>query len=302
MRLDPQAIINSRLGVGLALGLGRNLPPAAGYRLAGFVGGLIAEREPWKMVRAVRSNQWVLGGGTSSPEELNRAVQATFRNTGRSIYDLYHYLHDEEALHDLIKFDSTSMAFIERSRRKRGGLVLVGVHLCGFDLALQAAGLRGLDALLITLPDLDGGYQWQFEMRKRAGLEIEPASVAVLHKAIRRLQEGGIVLAGIDRPVPGVKRRPRFFGRPASLPIDHIKLALKAEVPIVVGSCVLQSDGTYEFLISEDIYMQTHPDKEVELLTNAETVLQAAEEIICQAPHQWAMFYPVWPEAMEETP
>ncbi|HZD55708.1 MAG TPA: hypothetical protein VE136_03220 [Anaerolineales bacterium] len=302
MRPDPQAIINSRLGVGLALGLGRSLPPGAGYRLAGLVGDLLAGRETWKMVRAVRTNQWVVSGAKPSPEELDHAVRETFRNTGHSIYDVYHYIHDVEALRDLIEFDSTCLEFIERSQKKEAGLVLVGVHLCGFDLALHAAGLRGLDAILLTLPDLDGGYQWQFEMRKRVGLEIEPASVATLLKAIRRLQEGGIVVTGIDRPFRGLKRRPRFFGYPASLPTDHIRLALKAEVPVIVASCVLQPSGTYKFLISQEIPMKSHPDKEVELLTNAEAVLQAAEEIICRAPHQWAMFYPVWPEMMEGTP
>lgn len=302
MRLDPQAIINSRLGVGLALGLGRGLPPRAGYRLAGFVGHLIAGRGAWKMVRAVRANQWVVHGVKSSPEELDHAVRETFRNTGHSIYDLYHYIHEAEALFDLIEFDTTSLEFLERSHKKEGGLVLVGVHLCGFDLALQAAAIRGLDAMLITLPDLNGGYRWQFEMRKRIGVDIEPASVATLRKAIRRLREGQIVVMGIDRPFPGLKRRPRFFGRPTSLPIDHVRLALKAEVPVVVASCVLQPDGTYKFLISQEIPMESHPDKEAELLTNAEAVLRAAEEIICRAPHQWAMFYPVWPETMEEAP
>jgi lauroyl/myristoyl acyltransferase len=302
MRLDPQAIINSRLGVGLALGLGRNIPPGAGYRLAEFVADTIADRADWKMVQAVRANQWVVSGGKLSPERLNHAVQATLRNTGHSIYDLYHYIHDVEALHGLIEFDPTSLRFIERSQREEDGLVLVGVHLCGFDLALQAASLHGLKAMAITLPDLNGGYQWQFEMRKRVGLEIEVASVATLHQAIHRLQEGGTVLTGLDRPFPGLKHQPRFFGRPASIPIHHVRLALKAKVPVVVGSCVLQPDGTYKFLISEDIHMETHPDKEVELLTNAETVLQAAEEIIFQAPHQWAMFYPVWPEVLEQIP
>lgn len=302
MRFDPQAIINSRLGVGLALGLGRSLPPRAGYRLAGFVGDLIADREGWKMVRAVRANQWVVSGGTSSPEELDRAIQATFRNTGRCIYDLYHYIHDGAALHDLIEFDSNSLEFIERSRRKEGGLVLVGPHLGGSDLGLQAASLRGLKALAITLPDLKGGYQWQYDMRKRVGLEIEPPCVATLHHAIRRLQEGGIVLTALDRPFPGLKHQPKFFGRPASLPIYYVRLALRAKVPVAVASCVLRPDGSYKFVMSKAIRMKTHPDRDIELLNNAEAVLRAAEKIICQAPHQWAMFYPVWPEAMKETP
>jgi lauroyl/myristoyl acyltransferase len=302
MRLDPQAIINSRLGVGLALGLGRSVPPGAGYRLAEFVADLIADRDSWKMVQAVRANQWVVSGGKSSPEQLEHAIQATFRNTGRCIYDLYHYIHDAAALHDLIEFDSNSLEFIERSRRKEGGLVLVGPHLGGFDLALQAASLRGLKVMAITLPDLKGGYQWQYDMRKRVGLEIKPPSVATLRHAIHRLQQGGTVLTALDRPFPGLKRQPKFFGRPAPLPIYYVRLALKAKVPVVVASCVMQPDGRYNFLISDAIHMKPHQDRDVEVMANAEAVLRVAEEIICQAPYQWAMFYPVWPDAVEETP
>jgi predicted LPLAT superfamily acyltransferase len=35
---------------------------------------------------------------------------------------------------------------------------------------------------------------------------------------------------------------------------------------------------------------------------NTEMVLKVAEGYIRQAPYQWAMFYPVWPEALNEMP
>ena len=44
--------------------------------------------------------------------------------------------------------------------------------------------------------------------------------------------------------------------------------------------------------------MIPHPDREQEILQNAERVLQAAEDMILRAPEEWVMFYPVWPDTL----
>jgi KDO2-lipid IV(A) lauroyltransferase len=40
----------------------------------------------------------------------------------------------------------------------------------------------------------------------------------------------------------------------------------------------------------------------MEIVQNAENVLKVAEGFIRQAPGQWEMTFPVWPEAMNEVP
>jgi KDO2-lipid IV(A) lauroyltransferase len=300
MRITPQAIINSRLGIGLALGLARGLPPHAGYRVAYAVAGWIARQRDWDIVQAARANQWVVSGGSLSEEQLDRAVEETFRNTAHCIYDLYHNINNDAALWDQIDFGPAILEIIQKSQKREEGLIIVGMHSCSFDIVMQAAGLRGLQALVITLPQLTRGYRWQTEMRARVGLEIVPASVASLHEAVHRLRNGETVLTGLDRPLPGLKHRSRFFGRPALLPVHHIQLALKTKVPVVVASALLRPDGIYTFLVSDPLYMRNHSDRETEIRINSEAALKVAEEMICQDPHQWAMFHPVWPEALEE--
>lgn len=300
MRLNPQAIMNSRLGVGLALGMARSFPPWAGYRIAQFAADVVASRKSWGLVQAVRANQWAIHGGKLTETELNRAVRETFRNTAHCIYDLYHYIHDQNQLLEMIEFDATILGIIQRSKREDSGLIIVGVHSCGFDVVMQGASLRGLEALVITLPQLNPGYQWQTEMRERVGMEIQPASVSTLHEAVRRLRNGGTVLTGLDRPIQGLKYRPKFFGREASLPVHYIQLALKAKVPVRVATALLCPDGSYTFLISDPIDMLPYSDRDEEIMTNADRVLKVAEGMICRCPDQWAMFYPVWENALEE--
>jgi phosphatidylinositol dimannoside acyltransferase len=112
------------------------------------------------------------------------------------------------------------------------------------------------------------------------------------------------VLTGIDRPLPNgdSKYRAHFFGRLASLPVFHIRLALKHKLPIVVLGACRQPDGRYCVWASEPIAMQPDADLVQETVSNAERILAVISGYIRRAPDQWAMYYPVWPEALDQMP
>ena len=130
-------------------------------------------------------------------------------------------------------------------------------------------------------------------------MNLIPASVSAMRDAVKHLKQGGLVLTGIDRPVPDPRARPRFFGRASSLPIHHIYLAMKAEVPVIVVAARLGADGRYHVTTSEPIEMESDLDREKGIMRNAERVLKEAEKFILQAPEQWSMSLPVWPDLMD---
>jgi KDO2-lipid IV(A) lauroyltransferase len=206
----------------------------------------------------------------------------------------------------LIVFSRQAEEMIVRTQRdpvsQHGstGIVIVGIHLSNFDLVMQAAGALGLSVQVLSAAQPGSGYRWQNELRRQRGLEITPASITAVRQAVERLRSGGSVLTGIDRPIFDSKHRPRFFGRPACLPVHHIYLALKAKAPIYLFASILSSDGVYRISASDPIKMRPYSDRETELLRNAEAVLEVAESFIRQAPQQWSMFFPVWPEALKE--
>lgn len=142
----------------------------------------------------------------------------------------------------------------------------------------------------------------EYELRKKTGMNLVPASVSALRRAVRYLEEGGMVLTGFDRPVPDAKYRPRFFGHAAPLPIHSVYLASKARVPVVIMAAIQQTDGRYQVMNSEPIEMEYDPDHMRENLRNAEKVLRRAEDFIRLAPQQWNMPLPVWPEMLEKVP
>jgi len=161
---------------------------------------------------------------------------------------------------------------------------------------------KGVNALVLTIPDPQGGRRVEFEMRQRTGMNILPASLDALRQAVRHLKRGGLVVTGIDRPVDRPRLQPMFFGHPAPLPTHHIFLASKARVPVVLMAAIRQEDGKYRLLCSEPIEMEPADDYETGMLRNAERVLQQAERFIRLAPQQWNVPLPVWPDLVNRVP
>ena len=303
---DLQQVINSSLSLRFVAALAQRLSPRVGHSIADFVAEQIARQRNSKLVQAVRANQWVVTGEVLRGEALDLVVRATFRHWARCIFDLYHYIENPEAAKQLIVLEPSFQEWARRPEfERRGGcrgLMIVGLHLSNFDLVLQWLGGQGMKPLALTIPDPRGGRRMEYEIRRRTGMNLIPASVGAFRQAVRHLQQGGMVATGIDRPIPNPEVSPRFFGRPAALPVHHIFLATKAHVPIIIVVAHLQEDERYHVFASELIEMEPDPDREVGALRNAEKVLAIAEKFIRRYPQQWSVPLPVWSRVMDLIP
>jgi lauroyl/myristoyl acyltransferase len=302
MTIDLQQVINSSLSLHFVSSLARRLPPQLGYRIAYTFAEHIARRRNSGLVRAVRANQWMASRETLQGEALDEAVRETLRYSAHFLFDLYHYNQDSDATQKRIVFDSSFDVLAQRSEFEQQGLVVAGLHLSNFDLVLQWLSRNGLRPLVLTLPNPKGGRRIEYEIRKRTGLNLIPASVGALRQAVRHLQRGGMVLTGIDRPIENPEVCPRFFGRPAALSVHHTFLAYKARVPLVVTATYLDPDGKYHVFASDPIEMDTYPNATEAKLRNAEKVLAVAEKFIERSPRQWTVPLPVWPAIVARVP
>jgi lauroyl/myristoyl acyltransferase len=303
--MNLQRLLNSRQAGIWALRISKFLPPPVGVRFAQFIAGRIALNRELPLVRAIRLNRWVISGEQLAGADLDRAARENLEYIARSYYTLFHYLSDPAALQKQVEFSPSIEALIARSQEKKYSVVGAGLHLSNFDLVLQATAIHGMRGLGLTLPDeIENreAVQWQHTFRRQSGVQLLPASVPNFRQAVRRLQAGETVLTGIDRPVASAKFYPLFFGRPAHVPIHHIHLALAAKAPVMVFAALQRPDGIYQILASEEIKLQAYSDRQVELLCNAERVLEVAESFIRQAPDQWSITLPAWPEALPKIP
>lgn len=294
MKISLERVMNSRFGLNLAIFVARSIPHWLGYPLVSLIAALITSRKNSPQVKAVQLNQCIASGNTLDGPALDHNVREVFRNTARSIYDLYHYIQTPGRAERMFVFEESVMCFAGRPEFAERGLVMAGIHMSGFDLALQMICMKWLKPLVLTIPNPTGGRQIEFEIRKKTGMNLVPGDIGGLRHSIRHLEQGGMVVTGIDRPSPEYQPRLRFFNQMASLPTHHVYLALKSRVPVMVVGARLAEDGKYHISGSPPIEMDPYPDRQEAIVQNAEKILAIAENFIRSAPQQWSVTKPVW--------
>jgi KDO2-lipid IV(A) lauroyltransferase len=291
-----QRFFNSAFGVSIGLALGRLLPPKLGYQLSAIGAKLLVKRAASPLVRAVRSNQSIIRGETASTDELDQAVEQVFTHAGRCLVDLYHNLQNPIGMKQLSALNPGLERLITLSHDDSFGAFIVAPHLSNFDLVLLAAAYRGLKAQVLSYGNPSGGYKIQNEIRAQTGLNITPVSSEVHRLAVKNLRSGGFVITAIDRPIRRKAHYMDFFGYPSPLPAGHIRMALEADVPVIVVAAEMQADERYHLRISDPISLVRYDDPDEEIRRNGEAVLRIIEGYIHKHPEQWLMYYPVWPD------
>jgi len=300
--MNLNQILNSRQSGRLALTITRYIPPGIGQALTRAIAKYLVSRPDLPLIHATLINQWVAQGQKLSREQLDRVVLETIQNYTLSMYTLFHYWENLKPLEKMIRYDQPTENLIQRSQERVHGAMVVFIHSCNFDVSLRAASSRGLKGLVLSLPEANEAIEWQHAMRERSGIEVKPASIAVLREATDRLKAGETVVTGLDRPMPESKYKPIFFGRPTALPVHYIYLALKANVPVALVTAIRQPDGVYQVVSSDLVDMKAHQDRHKEVLVNAEMILEIAEDFIQRAPTQWSVLHPLWPEEADKLP
>ena len=294
--------INGSLAIHLALFLGRVLSLKTGHRLADWIGAWIASHSTYIMVQAVKSNQYLIAGKPTDLEKLESQTRSVFQHVAHSLFDYYYYIRRPEKLKDVIRLSPEAQTALFQTDPKQSAILLIP-HLSNFDLMGHALALFGVKVQILSFPTPNEAYKMQNRLREEVGVVVTPMSLSAFRTAKNRLNEGGYVVTGLDRPIPGEKPekyRPKFFGKEANLPVIHVRLAKETNASVYVMACIAQGDGTYVLECSQAFKMEEKPDLEEETIVNAERLLAEAERFILKAPDQWAMFYPVWPDVLQE--
>ncbi|MBN1957009.1 MAG: lysophospholipid acyltransferase family protein [Desulfuromonadales bacterium] len=292
--MSLQTLVNSRVGVGLGLAVGRTVPSSLSYSLVNLLAGKLARAERRPLIQTIQNNQQMVRSATLEHSDLQRAVEDVLRFTGRCFVDLYRNFSNPEKLSRKIRINADLERLIALSRDEKFAAFVVVPHMSSFDLMLLAAANLGLKTKVLTFGQPTGGYKLQNEIRALSGLDIMPVSRRTNLSALASLRQGGFVLTAVDRPVTGQGRVFNFFGRPSPLPDGHIRMALKADVPVLAAAVHMDEEGFYQLQLSEPLTMQRLSDPEEEVRFNAERVLGVLEGYIRAHPSQWQMFYPVW--------
>lgn len=297
--MELREITNSASALRFGYWLGRHLPMSVGHALADGATGIIARRRNSPLMRVLHANLRVVLGPEADERRVDETARAVLNHAGHVYFDLYKALAvgPEAFLSGVATTPLTDYYLAEASGHGRGAL-LVGPHVSNFDLSALSFAHRGLKltGLAFALPP--SGYSLQNEVRLAGGIDIMPIDVTALRKALAVLKRGGLVATAVDRPDPfGGGQMIPFFGRPARLPVGHVRLALQTNSPILIASTEYRvKDRTYVVHISRWIEMERVGSREEDVIHNTRRVLDAIERLIIVRPEQWLMFYPVWDE------
>jgi KDO2-lipid IV(A) lauroyltransferase len=295
--MDLRTIFNSAEALRFGHWLGRHMPLNLGLRLADWATRALARRRESALMRTLQSNFRVVLGPDVAEEQVYQMARAALRHAGMAYFDLYHALGvGPESFLAAVRSTPLTDYHIDEMVRQQRGIVVVTVHMSNFDLAGLAFAYRGLNLNVLAYANPTSGYDIQNQVRLKGGINLMPIEVSSLRKSLAALRAGELVVTGIDRPDPfgGGEMLP-FFGRPARLPVGHVRLALQTGAPVVVAHCEYRlTDHSYAVHVSRWLEMERVGSRQEDVLHNARRVVAVAEELILAKPEQWLMFYPVW--------
>jgi KDO2-lipid IV(A) lauroyltransferase len=189
-------------------------------------------------------------------------------------------------------------------RRWPGGWIGVTGHVGNWELLgqwLLHSGLRPMGGVIAKRQPNPHLNRLIDKMRGLHGMRTLYRDQPVAEIA-RLLKNGHSIGIAADQDVvslPGVFVD--FLGKPAYTPAGPARLALSANVPILVGAMLRAGDG-YRVQINDPIFPDHGRPKREEIFRLTAEWSRQVEELIRQHPEQWPWFHDRWkttPEMLE---
>ncbi len=295
MRL--QDLTSSKPATQLGLFIGQHTPRRVGYGMARVISGIIARRKP-EIYWTARANLRQIVGPEVGDDVLHEMARQVFFHAGQTYYDFFHAIGQPPEMLARVVRGSEFLIEQMKSEVARGqGVLLLSTHMSNFDLAGLAIGAYGLPILGLSLADPGAGFSVLNRLRAMGSIDTMPITPESLRAAIRRLKSGGIVLTGIDRPIPQERELIEFFGRLSYLPVGPVRMAILTGATVFMASCHYDSDDGYVLEVAGPIEMVHTGDRRQDILTNTRRMAVIVEGYVRAHPEQWMMFHPFWPES-----
>ncbi len=292
--MDPISLATSRWGPQLVMALCRIVPRGLIRRLGRWLSAYLSRRGDLPFVQALRANQSVVQGLPEGHPQVRQAVARLLENTIASYTDLFRMVQcGAQEGGAVCEIDPEMRQAIESCLSAGQGLILVGAHMCSFDILLL--GLREIltEVQILSNADPQGSSQFMNKLRTEQGLLVTPLSMSSLRQAMERLRRGGIVAIAADVPVDSGELL-TFFGRSCELPVGHTRLALGTGARVLVGVSHRDAGGGYRAEVALAPQPESSGDRKQDVVCWAQSSLHLLEGFIRRWPQEWLMPLPVW--------
>ena len=176
-----------------------------------------------------------------------------------------------------------------------GGCIMLTGHYGNWELVGYTLAALGFDMVAVMRP-LDNPYlnQWLVDIREQRGLRLLYKK-GVARSADEVLESGAALCFIADQNAGRKGLFVDFFGRPASTYKSIGLLAMRHNVPIVVGCARRLSDRfDYEIEVNRVIHPHEWADKDDELLWITQEYTRAIEAFVRVDPGQYLWVHRRW--------
>ena len=270
------------------------LPPRVGYWLFARAGDVAFALTAKKQTTYFFNLRRVLGN-TASPTQTNAIARRAFQNLAKNYYDLFsaHGMTKEKIRAQLAAVHG--FEHITEALQAGKGVVAGSAHFGAWDLFINLTAIHLNTHVVVPNERLQPPQLFEFilQLRNSQGIEMVPLDVAP-RALIKALRAGQIAGLAFDRDLTQTGPYVMFFDHSARMPDGAVQLALKYNVPVVMGFSVRQPDNRSIVYIEPPLWFEKTGDLERDIHTGVQRMAQVMEKYIRQYPDQWLMFQKIW--------
>ena len=277
----------------LAVFLARRLPERWGVAIAPWFGRVVYRVSP--VAKANRDNARHVLGPEVDPSQISQLARKAFENRLLNYYEMLR-LSDLplEEITRRMRIEGTE--HIDRLVGEGRGAVITSGHMGPMELMIHGLGSLGYPLIAIAEHlEPERLHRYVMGLRVAHGFNMISTRASLLN-VYRRVKRGEFLLSALDRDTTGTGLIVDFFGAPAWVPDGYARLAVRANVPVIVGFCRRAGNGAVA-----KIYAPIYPDKslgkEEAVLDLIQRALKLFEAAIREYPEEWHLSTPIWQRA-----
>jgi KDO2-lipid IV(A) lauroyltransferase len=233
-----------------------------------------------------------------SAAEIEKIALGTFQNLGITFLELFAMsTFSDDELHKMIDFGN-GIDLINDVRKRGKGILFLSGHFGNWELIAYSVGIFADKPITIVVKPQanESADKLLNEFRTARGNAVISMYNAA-RKIIKVVRNGEIIALLADQAAAMEDIFVNFFGRPASTYKVVADLALRYEIPIIMGFAIRQSDGTYKAELSELVYsdiVASDCNKADKIKALTERHSHLLEDVIRKYPDQWAWMHKRW--------
>lgn len=193
------------------------------------------------------------------------------------------YLKTNVELEDFDRFSSI--------KEKGNGIVVALIHMGNMEASLKAAERYRVITVAKTQrnPYIDNFIT---ESRKKMNVTLLKKSKQTSRKLVEEIEEKNVIALFSDHRDKG--STVEFFGEKTVSPTGAINIALRHNLPLVIGYNVMHEDNTCTTYFTKELELVKTNSFKNDVKVNTQHMINLIENIIKNHPNQWMWFHDRW--------